>query len=359
MGMVIDGRISPFFLFFPMVVLCPLLIIACGGSSSSQKIPSVTPNNSVVIAAEGIVVMDFFTQISGKYTVVGIHNREPNSAPSKQTDEIVKRTGKHPGLWSGDFLFLSRDVDNRWTMIYECEKQWNDGAIVNLMLHVVSPKNNGEKGQWQNSTGVCSKLTDAEWTDLVTNGGTFNKKWKERLDIYAEYLQYLKNKGVTVMFRPFHEMNQGVFWWAGRPGENGTPALYRLTRDYLEKEKGLDNIIWIWNMQDFSGFADQWPQYNPGKDYFDIFSVDMYEQGYTSALYNAAISTADGKPIAIGECQVLPTVAQLTAQPRWVFCMSWAELTFQHNTDQEIKDFYLAENTLTRDDLPKFRGQLP
>jgi hypothetical protein len=34
--------------------------------------------------------------------------------------------------------------------------------------------------------------------------------------------------------------------------------------------------------------------------------------------------------------------------------MSWAELTFQKNTDQKIRDLYQADNTLTRDALPNF-----
>ena len=323
------------FSFLVTAVTCPLILTACVDSPRS------------------LPVMDFFNQISGKYTVLGIHNREPNSRPTMQTDEINRRTGKYPGLWSGDFLFSSPDVDNRWTMINECKRQWDNGAIVHLMLHVVSPKNTGEKGVWEGATGVCSNLTDAEWTDLITDGGTLNIKWKARLDTYAEYFQFLKENGVTVLFRPFHEMNQGVFWWAGRPGLNGTAALYRLTRDYMEKVKGFDNIIWVWNMQDLSY---NWEQYNPGANYWDIFSVDIYNgDGFTTYKYQRALSVAGDKPIAIGETQVLPTPQVLLAQPRWVFCMSWAELTFQHNTDQQIQALYQAENTLTKDELPNFK----
>ena len=305
-----------------------------------------------IYAQENISVMDFFNRISGEKTVLGIHNREPNSQPTKQTDEIISRTQKTPGLWSGDFLFSSSDVDNRWTMIQECKRQWDNGVIVHVMLHVVSPKNNGEKGVWEGATGVCSDLTDTEWTDLITNGGTLNTKWKARLDIYAQYFQYLKDNGVSVLFRPFHEMNQAMFWWAGRPGANGTAALYRLTRDYMQNVKGLDNIIWVWNMQDLSY---DWAQYNPGAEYWDIFSVDVYNNDrFTTYKYQTALSVAGNKPIAIGEADVLPTPQVLSAQPRWVFCMSWAELTFQYNTDQEIRNLYNADNTLTKDELPKF-----
>ena len=83
--------------------------------------------------------LDYFYSIKGKETVIGIHNREQNSEPSKQTNRIRELTGKYPALWSGDFLFSSDDVNNRQKMIDECKNQWNSGSIVQLMLHVVPP----------------------------------------------------------------------------------------------------------------------------------------------------------------------------------------------------------------------------
>lgn len=297
-------------------------------------------------------VMEYLYSMQGQKTIVGIHNREPNSEPSKQTDQAYAITGQYPALWSGDFLFSSSDVSNRWNMIYECKKQWENGSIVQLMLHV-TPPTQAEAGNWDG--GVVSKLTDEQWSSLITNGGELNKAWKKRLDTYAQYISYLKDNGVPVLFRPFHEMNQSMFWWAGRKGTNGTGALYRLTRDYLENEKGLDNIIWVWDMQDLSY---DWSEYNPGNDYWDIFAVDIYNSDYfTEYKYNQALSVAENKLIAIGECDKLPTAQQLKEQPRWSFVMSWAELTFSHNTNSEIQNLYWAENTIVRNDLPDLKGK--
>lgn len=297
-------------------------------------------------------VMEYLYSMQGQKTIVGIHNREPNSEPSKQTNQAYAITGQYPALWSGDFLFSSSDVSNRWNMIYECKKQWENGSIVQLMLHV-TPPTQAEAGNWDG--GVVSKLTDEQWSSLITNGGELNKAWKKRLDTYAQYISYLKDNGVPVLFRPFHEMNQSMFWWAGRKGTNGTGALYRLTRDYLEKEKGLDNIIWVWDMQDLSY---DWSEYNPGNDYWDIFAVDIYNSDYfTEYKYNQALSVAGNKLIAIGECDKLPTAQQLKEQPRWSFVMSWAELTFSHNTNSEIQNLYWAENTIVRNDLPDLKGK--
>jgi hypothetical protein len=301
-------------------------------------------------STSAVGVLDYLKSISGKQTVIGIHNREPNSTPSVQTDRAYSITGQYPGLWSGDFLFSADDVKNRWNMIYECKRQWDNGSIVQLMFHVVPPTQS-EPGNWDG--GVVSKLSDSQWTDLITNGGNLNRAWKARLDNYAQYLQYLEDNNVTVLLRPFHEMNQGIFWWAGRPGTNGTAALYRLTRDYLVNTKGLTNLVWVWNMQDLDL---NWSVYNPGNNYWDIFSVDVYNSdGFTNAKYNTALSVAGSKPIAIGECAKLPTASQLAAQQRWVFCMSWAELTFSNNTNSEIQNLYWASNVIVRNELPKLK----
>jgi len=128
---------------------------------------------------KAISVLDYLKSISGKSTVSGIHNREPNSKPILQTDRIFELTGKYPGLWSGDFLFRKDDVQNRWTMIHECRRQWERGAIVQLLLHV-APPNQPEVCQWRG--GILSHLNDKQWKDLVTNDGELNK-----MEGYATY----------------------------------------------------------------------------------------------------------------------------------------------------------------------------
>ncbi|SHI30787.1 glycosyl hydrolase [Pseudobutyrivibrio xylanivorans] len=320
-------------------------------NSSSQNTSTNNGTANVSKAKESKEkVINFLYQQKGKKTVIGIHNREPNSQPSKQTNQAYNITGQYAGLWSGDFLFSQDDVNNRWNMIYECERQWNQGSIVQLMLHV-TPPTKGHVGSWDGD--VCSHLSDQQWNDLITDGGYLNGQWKKRLDDYAVYFQYLKDKGIPVLFRPFHEMNQGMFWWAGRTGDRGSAELFRLTRYYLEHEKGLDNIIWVWDMQDLSY---DWSAYNPGNNNWDIFAVDIYNNDrFTSYKYNLAKQIANGKLFAVGECDKIPTANELRNQPEWSFVMSWAELTFSYNSNQEIQNLYWADNVLIRSELPSFK----
>lgn len=315
------------------------LALPTAKAETSSGLPPGTP----------VPVLDYFRAISGKQVVAGIHNREPNSHPAQQTDRIQKLVGRYPALWSGDFLFSAADVSNRWTMIDECRRQWEGGSIVQLMLHV-APPNQPEVCKWRG--GVLSHLSDEQWKDLITDGGALNQAWKSRLDGYAVYLTYLKTNGVTVLFRPHHEMNQKDFWWGGRKGADGTARLYQITHDYLVRNKGLTNLIWVWDMQDMSrDFAD----YNPGSAYWDIFAFDVYGDGYNPSWYNYILPIVGNKPMAIGECDRLPNPALLGAQPRWCFFMSWSELTFSKNSEQQILELYNSSRVVTRERLPKMR----
>ncbi len=284
--------------------------------------------------------LNYLYSISGKKTASGQHNREPSAQPAKWTNAIDSVTGHYPKLWSGDFLFQADNIANRGVMIAEAKRQWKKGALINIMWHACNPARSQPCG-WD-SSGVLSRMTDVQWQQLLTDGTPVNTRWKQMMDEVAVYLQDLENDGVEVLFRPLHEMNQGLFWWGGRRGPTGTAQLYRLTHDYFTETKGLSNLIWVWDMQDFLSLATDLTDYNPGSDYWDVAALDIYDggTGYSDYKYNAMLKVAGKKPIAIGECQVLPTPAQLQAQPRWTFFMGWAELVFSNNTPTVIKALY-------------------
>ncbi|RPH89036.1 MAG: T9SS C-terminal target domain-containing protein [Calditrichaeota bacterium] len=302
------------------------------------------------IYAQNFQVLEYLKSISGVKTIAGQHNREPNTQPAKWTNEIYKTTGKYPALWSGDFLFQSENIAARWTMIYEAERQWQKGAVVQLLLHTCPPVH-GEPCVWDG--GVLSKLTNSQWNELISDGTTLNRNWKKRLDDISVYLEYLKSKGVEVLFRPIHEMNQSAFWWGGRPGSKGTLRLYQITHDYLTKEKGLTNLIWVWDVQDLSW---DFESYNPGDTYWDIMAFDVYSDGYNKKWYDYILTIAKDKPIAIGECDKLPSLSMLRQQPRWTFFMAWAELVYSKNSNSEIRTIYNGENVITLDEMPGWKS---
>jgi len=293
--------------------------------------------------------LEYIQSISGKKTIAGQEARQ-------YWGTMKTITGDYPGLWGEDFSFSpwgNTSSMSAWRSLItkEAKLRWNDGALISLMFHACPPTQ-AEPCNWDG--GVISKLTNDEWTELITDGTTLNSNWKARLDKIVPYLQDLKDNQVEVLFRPFHEMNQGLFWWAGRPGANGTAKLFQITHDYLKITKGLTNLVWVWNLQDFSTLSNDLENYDPGSDYWDILALDVYWSdgtGYTSSKYTKILKKAGDKPIAIGECGVLPKSNELMAQPRWAFFMGWSELTQQKNTNAVISEVYNASNVYTLSDM--------
>jgi len=318
----------------PFQAILALVLLATAASASQA-----TPYQS----------LNYLYEISGSRTLAGHHNREPNYEPTRWTDRIYAVTGQHPALWSGDFLFQGYNIDSRGAMIKEAKRQWEAGAIINIMWHACNP------AKWQpcdwDSDGVLSQMSDWEWHQLLTDGTPINQRWKEMMDEIALYLQDLEDSGVEVLFRPLHEMNQGIFWWGGRPGPDGTRALYQLTHDYLTHEWGLSNLIWVWNMQDFYTLEDDLPRYNPGDEYWDVATLDIYE-GFETWKYEAMVDIAGDKPIAIGESHELPSPERLAAEPRWTFFMGWAELPFEHQSNADIQRTYFSDRVTYRAAMP-------
>ena len=311
--------------------------------------------------------LDFLHSISGSKTVAGQHNdrKEVAPGPSHYTNRIYQITGKYPALWGGDFEFDGFRIDSRQAMIDEAKVQWNKGALISLMWHACPPTV-AEPCDWYKH--VQSDLSDAQWRDLTTEGGNLNGIWKSRMDQIAVYLQELEDYGVEVLFRPYHEMNQGNFWWGGRPGANGTAKLFRMNHDYFTKVKGLTNLIWVWDVQDFGSLASDVNSYNPGNEYWDIAALDVYDKNdqtqvyYSASKYQAMVGIPGNDPIALGEVGKLPSASELQNQPLWTFFMGWASEVWKpefNNTNQDIINLYNASNVITLDEMPGWSGTTP
>ncbi len=361
------------------------LFAGCQGSQNQQTQIDPIKNDKVkVLKAEirDYKVLEYLKDISDRQTVAGQHNKKL-SDPASSTDFIQKTTGKSPGLWSSDFLFEPDDIANRQKMIDQAKTQWKEGAIINLMYHACPPTKPTKPPKpnepyepvsckWEEEKdNVHTVLSKEQWDDLIKNGGTLNTAWKLRLEkeIFP-FLQQLEDDGVEVLWRPLHEMNKleekgKNFWWAGHG--DSTRKLYRITHDYLVKEKGLTNLIWVWDLQDFPNLKQDIKDYNPGDSYWDVAALDFYNgDGFTDKKYKAMeeVAKVTGKPIAIGESDRLPNAKELHNQPLWTFFMGWPDYTECHdsvkdktrcNSVEEIRELYKDDKILTRDEVKKGR----
>ncbi len=293
-------------------------------------------------------ILNFLSNTSGVATVVGMHNKYSNT-PHSYTDENDAIAGRPSGLWGGDFLFGDQ-VQHRWSMIGEAKAQYAKGALVTLTYHACSPKRD-EYCEWDDIGGNNhAQLTNEEFRQLTTPGNGLYNTWISRLDALASYFQDLKDHGVAVVFRPLHEMNQCIFWWACHTGPNGSARLFQITQDYLTHTKGLTNIVWAWNIQDFQDMPNDLYKYDPGASYYDAVTLDIYESAFRQDFYDAMVNFAKGKPIAVGEVQYMPTADKLKQQPKWTWVMQWSD--FIYDNDHMIANLYAAPNVTTLDEMP-------
>jgi mannan endo-1,4-beta-mannosidase len=297
---------------------------------------------------EARALLRYLDSISGQYTMTGQHNF-PNDA-SRWTDRAYDLTGKYPALFGQDFGFSAGEdkdsIESRPDMIAEVERQYQNGAVIALTWHAVRPTDD-EPVTFRDS--VQGHLTDFEWHELLTPGTELNRRWCAQVDVIAGYLKQLRDAHVPVLFRPYHEMNGNWFWWGGRPGKDGSAAIYRQLYDRYVNLHHLDNLIWVWNVNTPGGNAGPIADYYPGPQYTDVLTIDVYGE-FKPEYHTDMLTLAAGKPIALGEVGSAPAPDILAAQPRWTYFMIWSNIVDSSNTPESLKAIYGAPTSLTRDD---------
>lgn len=254
--------------------------------------------------------------------------------------------GAHPAVWGSDFGFTAGGKDgvvHRQAVVDEAIRQWDQGSLVTLMWHACRPVDEEPCG-WKES--VQADLSEEEWNDLLTPGTTVHERWKAQVDVVASYLKQLQAKRVPVLWRPYHEMNGGWFWWGHKRGERGYAALWRMLHERLHGVHGLDNLVWVWNANAPHSSAEPYASYHPGAAFVDILAADVYGGDFRQSHHDELKALAAGKVIALGEVGRVPSPEVLAAQPHWAWFMIWAGFQDGENTPEAIRALFGAERVL-------------
>jgi len=332
--------------------------LACATACAAQTAQAVVLNPEPVnphATPEARALLAYIASISGQGFITGQHNF-PNDG-SRWTDQAYDVTARYPGLFGQDFGFSAGDdkdsVLSRPAMILEAERQWRNGAVIALTWHAVRPTED-EPVTFRDS--VQGHLTDYEWQQLLTPGTPLYIRWCAQVDVIAGYLRQLRDAHVPVLFRAYHEMNGNWFWWGGRPGKDGSAALYRQIYDRFVNIHHLDNLVWVWNVNAPGGNAGPVADYFPGAQFADVVTIDIYGE-FKQEYYGAMLALAAGKPVALAEVGGLPNPEVLGRQPRWAYFMTWAGSLLPSNSLDQVKAVYESPRALNRDD-PRMAGPM-
>jgi mannan endo-1,4-beta-mannosidase len=325
----------------PTAALAVLAVTAAIAATNADAAvtPAAAPAPAGVTAADEIA---YLQSLTGSHMLSG-QQGGANNDPARWNRKAHDITGEYPGIWGGDFGFSQDDINNRPTVINEAKSEWAAGSLPALMMHACRP----DVATCDFADGANpvqgSTMTDAEWTQLITDGSTLNTDYKRKLDQFVPYFQQLKDAGIPVLFRPQHEMNEGWAWWGGRPGPTGDARLYQITHDYLES-KGLNNIIWVWALKDTAGGASQAASYYPGDAYVDVVALDVWVQKFPATDWYQAMQNIAGssKPIALAEVGSVPSPAQMASEPKWAYWSVWMNWLTDpsYNTNDSVKAGY-------------------
>jgi len=314
-------------------------------TATAQRFSPVNPD-----ASDGVKrTLNFLYDIKGKYILSGQQNY--NSDRDSFSDSAKNFTGKYPAVWGCDFMNWG-DKDLGPQIVAEAIKKSQEGYLITLMWHEGKPT---DDPPYDFERNVKGKMTDAEWTDLTTPGTALNNKWLAQIDVIAGYLKHLRDAGVTVLWRPYHEMNGVWFWWGNRKGPDGIAKLWKMMYDRFTNYHHLNNLLWVWGANGLRDIpfdeAYDYADYYPGPEYVDILGADIYHFDYEQKDYNSLLALANGKPIALTETGELPTPLILSVQPQWCWFMVWTSWLWTDNTRDRVKQVYNTPRTLNHDEV--------
>jgi mannan endo-1,4-beta-mannosidase len=301
---------------------------------------------------EAVDLLNYLYSISGKHTLTGQHCNP--LVGSTRLAGVEKLTGQYPALFGQDFGFSAAGtwdgINFRQQIVDEAIRRHNEGFVITLMWHAVRPTED-EPVVFEES--VQGKISEKDWFDLFESGSQVNERWKSQVDVIAFFLKQLREASVPVLWRPYHEMNGGWFWWGKKTGEFSYKKLYRMLFDRLTNFHKLNNLLWVFNANEVRLGVDSYDKYYPGDDMVDILATDVYSNKFSTRDYNRLLSLAGNKPIALGEVGDLPMPKLLRRQPRWTWFMYWHDPSLLWKNKKEILSVYNSKETLTLDQLPR------
>jgi hypothetical protein len=201
-----------------------------------------------------------------------VHNENPDmDHPTNWLKKVHDHTGKMPRYGCITYDYDDNPfTDAEWNE--GVRKMWEKGLIPGVYNFFANPMG----GSWRDSVSIDPVFAPGD--------NPIKANFYTQMDRMASNMQWLKEKGITVIYTPFVELNDKNKWHAREGSKNGI-RLYRLIHDYFTS-KGLDNIIWAYHTTQGQGALEE---YYPGDEYVDIIGKSAYGTGLIFSEYEWAL----------------------------------------------------------------------
>jgi len=279
----------------------------------------------------------------GRRTLTGQQEQGYNpEGAQRELAYLQQVTGRQPAILGLDYID-PRDGDG----VTARALAWaRSGGIVTLCWHWGAP---------DIGTGYENSKKDFDVARALAPGTPQNRAMMAQMAHTAALLTKLRDAGVPVLWRPFHEFSGDWFWW-GKHGPEAFKALWRLMyRNYVDRYR-LNNLIWV------LGWAGQKvdPAYWPGRDMVDIAGADLYaeDHGNLASMFGQVKAiVGESIPICLHENGPIPDPATLGRDADWLYFMTWHTRWLtdpSQNRPEQLKADYASTRYLTKDELPAF-----
>jgi mannan endo-1,4-beta-mannosidase len=191
--------------------------------------------------------------------------------------DVKSVTGSHPAVIGVDIMGLSGQPEEEMEKTREALRKnvvdtYSRGGVTTIAWHFFNPVSKGAF-YWVDSLSLPA-------VKYIIPGGEAHEEYKKILDGIGEWAKNAKTPdgiAVPMIFRPFHELDGGWFWW-GKPHctRDEFISLWRFTVTYLRDSVGVHNFLYAFSPDNNFRTRDQYLDRYPGDDYVDMVGVDNY-----------------------------------------------------------------------------------
>ncbi len=283
---------------------------------------------------------NFLVNNFGKKTISGVMTgnmdayTKGDATKHEDVQAVFTAGGKYPALVGVDLMNATgAHKDESWYKQYTeksvdiAKSIWSKGGIPAFTWH-------WRPGEEENFyvKGANANYTEFDFTEAFVKGttswdtlSTAFKALAGDIDLVSQIFLDLQQDGVAAIFRPLHESGGNWFWWSTHTGKQFA-ALYQLVYERMVFKNGVNNLIWDFNPQDASKLS-----WTPGETYYDVLSVDIYNnandhQSNSAAFIDLTNKGGTNKILSLSENGPIPDVDNMYNDgATWSWWMPWYE----------------------------------